>query len=80
MDILVLAFVIVRLKIKRDLIFPFFCSLELLMTDVPSAETRCGPNGKPYPSRNPNNPIGCWCKNGTHIEEIEEDGPEKYCL
>lgn len=53
---------------------------DLLNTSLTTAATRCGSNGKPYPSRNPNNPIGCWCKNGTHIEQIEEDGPSTYCL
>jgi Notch-like protein len=53
----------------------------LLATKVPAAISRCGgPNGRPYPSRNPNNPIGCFCKNGTHIPEIEEDGPTEYCV
>ncbi|CAF0800802.1 unnamed protein product [Rotaria sordida] len=51
----------------------------LLSTDVPNAAPRCGPNGRPYPSRNPNNPIGCWCNNGIHIEEIDPNGPSSYC-
>ncbi|CAF1083657.1 unnamed protein product [Adineta steineri] len=53
---------------------------DLLTTGMPTATSRCGTNGKPYPSRNPNNPFGCWCNNGTHIEEIEEDGPAQYCV
>jgi len=53
---------------------------ELIKTDIPTATPRCGPNGKTYASRNPNNPIGCWCNNGTHIEEIADDGPTQYCL
>lgn len=52
----------------------------LLDTDVPAAVATCGSEGKPYPSRNPNNPIGCWCNNGTHIEEIREDDPKPYCV
>ncbi|CAF4059755.1 unnamed protein product, partial [Rotaria sp. Silwood2] len=51
----------------------------LLTTQIPTAASRCGPNGRPYPSRNPNNPIGCWCNNGTHIEEINASGPSSYC-
>ena len=58
----------------------FFDELALLQTAIPAAASRCGPNGKTYPSRNPNNPIGCWCNNGTHIEEIEVNGPTQYCL
>jgi len=53
---------------------------DLLNTQVPAVTSRCGPNGKPYPSRNPNNPVGCWCNNGTHIEEIQDDGPSEYCF
>lgn len=60
----------------------FSFRLDLIDVEVPSVAitTRCGPKGKPYPSRNPGNPIGCWCNNGTHVEEIQVDGPAQYCL
>ncbi len=66
---------------KQDLNFEFsFLLLDLLGAGLTAVAGRCGPNGKTYPSRNPNNPIGCWCNNGTHIEEIEDDGPAQYCV
>lgn len=46
---------------------------------VPAARIICGANGTPYPSRNPNNPIGCWCNNGTHIEEIMDSTATNLC-
>ncbi|CAF2185083.1 unnamed protein product [Rotaria magnacalcarata] len=53
---------------------------DLIDKDIPKAVTPCGPNGDPYPNRNPNNPIGCWCKNGTHIPEIDINSSAGLCL
>ncbi|CAF1017693.1 unnamed protein product [Adineta ricciae] len=53
---------------------------DVLGAQMATAQGRCGPTGKPYPSRNPNNPFGCWCNNGTHIPEIDADGPAQYCV
>jgi len=45
-----------------------------------AATASCGSNGKPYPSRNPTNPFGCWCNNGTHVEEIKDDAAKPICI
>jgi hypothetical protein len=81
-DILVLVVVMVRFVIKEIFLFKdhFFFILDLLNSIPTTYATQCGTLGKPYPSRNPNNPVGCWCNNGTHIEEVDANDPGPYCV
>lgn len=65
----------------RKRIDTYLLSIDALGTAVvTAATTACGAKGRPYPSRNPNNPIGCFCKNGTHIEEIPENAVAPLCI
>jgi hypothetical protein len=80
-DILVLVIVMVRFNLKEKFKSKYHLVLLVVLgAQMTTAASRCGSGGRPYPSRNPNNPIGCWCNNGTHIEEIRDDGPPTYCL
>jgi len=64
MDALILAVMIVRLDLtqvfnRSDWISIIFRRLELLSTDILTAENGFGSHGKSYSSCNPNDPIRC---------------------
>lgn len=64
MDVLILTVMIVRLDITQifnrfDWISIIFRWLELLSTDILTAENGFGSHGKSYSSCNPNAPIRC---------------------